>query len=83
MNKTILNAEVTQVDYSNEDNTVKITTLDGKEYIADHVIMTPSLGVLKEQHETLFNPPLSESKIRNIKVYFFLFLQKLKLITNK
>lgn len=67
LNKTILNAEVTQVDYSSEDNIVKVTTLDGKEYIADHVIMTPSLGVLKEQHETLFNPPLSESKIRNIK----------------
>lgn len=79
MNKTILNAEVTQVDYSSEDNTVKVTTLDGKEYIADHVIMTPSLGVLKEQHETLFNPPLSESKIRNIKVYFFSIFAKIKI----
>lgn len=79
MNKTILNAEVTQVDYSSEDNIVKVTTLDGKEYIADHVIMTPSLGVLKEQHETLFNPPLSESKIRNIKVYFFFTFAKIKI----
>lgn len=67
LNKTVLNAEVTKVDYSSDDNTVKITTLDGKEYIADHVIMTPSLGVLKAQHETLFNPSLSESKIKTIK----------------
>ncbi|CAL7938139.1 unnamed protein product [Xylocopa violacea] len=67
LNKTTLNAEVTKIDYSNEDGTVKVTTLDGKEYLADHVIMTPSLGVLKEQYETLFNPSLPESKIRNIK----------------
>ena len=70
LNKTILNAEVTNVDYSSEDNSVKVTTLDGKEYVADHVIMTPSLGVLKAQYETLFNPPLPESKIRTIKVRF-------------
>ncbi|CAK9807638.1 Spermine oxidase [Anthophora quadrimaculata] len=67
LNKTILNSEVTKVDYSSEDDTVKLTTHDGKEYVADHVIMTPSLGVLKAQHETLFNPALSESKVRNIK----------------
>ncbi|KOC63638.1 putative polyamine oxidase 5 [Habropoda laboriosa] len=67
LNKTILNTEVTKVDYSSEDNTVKISTLDGKEYVADHVIMTPSLGVLKTQYETLFNPPLPENKVRNIK----------------
>ncbi|XP_076302845.1 spermine oxidase-like [Lasioglossum baleicum] len=67
LNKTILNSEVTKVDYSNEDNTVKITTLNGSEYKADHVIMTPSLGVLKAQYETLFNPSLPERKIRNIK----------------
>ncbi|KAK1125075.1 hypothetical protein K0M31_006413 [Melipona bicolor] len=67
LNKTILNAEVTKVDYSSEDNSVKVTTLDGKEYIADHVIMTPSLGVLKAQYETLFNPPLPELKIKAIK----------------
>ncbi|XP_015439434.1 PREDICTED: spermine oxidase-like [Dufourea novaeangliae] len=67
LNKTILNAEVTNVDYSSEDGTVKLMTLDGKEYTADHVIMTPSLGVLKAQHETLFTPQLPESKINSIK----------------
>lgn len=73
LNNTILGAEVTKVDYSNEDGTVKLTTLDGKEHVADHVIMTPSLGVLKAEHETLFNPQLPESKVRNIKVRSFPF----------
>lgn len=68
MNKTILNAEVTKIDYSSEDGPVKLTTQDGKEYLADHVILTPSLGVLKAQYETMFNPQLPESKIKNIKV---------------
>lgn len=59
---------MTRVDYSSEDGVVKLITSGGKEYTADHVIMTPSLGVLKEQHETLFNPPLPASKVKNIKV---------------
>ncbi|XP_076240619.1 peroxisomal N(1)-acetyl-spermine/spermidine oxidase [Calliopsis andreniformis] len=67
LNKTILGVEVTKIDYSSEDGTVKLMTLDGKEYIADHVIVTVSLGVLKEQYETLFNPQLPGSKVRNIK----------------
>ncbi|XP_076651144.1 spermine oxidase [Halictus rubicundus] len=67
MNKTILNAEVTKVDYSSEDGTVKLTTDDGNEYTADHVIMTPSLGVLKADYETLFTPQLSDLKIKAIK----------------
>ncbi|XP_043265922.1 spermine oxidase-like [Colletes gigas] len=68
LNNTIVKAEVTKVDYSSENgSTVKLTTLDGNEYIADHVIMTPSLGVLKAQYETLFHPQLPESKIKNIK----------------
>ncbi|XP_076295199.1 uncharacterized protein LOC143216221 [Lasioglossum baleicum] len=69
MNKTILNAEVTKVDYSSEEGTVKVTTQDGKEYTADHVIMTPSLGVLKADYETLFTPQLSDSKIAAIKTH--------------
>ncbi|XP_017881006.1 uncharacterized protein LOC108625466 [Ceratina calcarata] len=40
LNKTMLNVEVTKVDYSNEDGTVKVITNDGKEHTADHVIMT-------------------------------------------
>ncbi|XP_078033315.1 uncharacterized protein LOC144468053 [Augochlora pura] len=71
MNKTILNAEVTKVDYSSEDGKIKLTTQDGKEYTADHVIMTPSLGVLKADHETLFTPQLPETKTKTIKALGF------------
>ncbi|XP_053975600.1 spermine oxidase-like [Hylaeus volcanicus] len=82
LNKTILKAEVTKVDYSNQDGIVKITTLDNKEYVADHVIMTPSLGVLKAQYETIFTPRLPESKIRNIKGLGFGNAEKIILAFN-
>uniref|UniRef100_A0A182NJL0 Amine oxidase domain-containing protein n=1 Tax=Anopheles dirus TaxID=7168 RepID=A0A182NJL0_9DIPT len=37
---------------------VVITTGDGSRYEADHVIVTVSLGVLKENYRTMFTPPL-------------------------
>lgn len=65
VNNTRLNAKVTNIDYTG--NSVKVHTSDGQEYLADHVIVTTSLGVLKKDHESLFNPPLPESKITSIK----------------
>jgi len=41
---------------------------DGTKYQADHVVSTVSLGVLKEVHTTLFQPPLSLEKINAIEV---------------
>ncbi|XP_061727427.1 LOW QUALITY PROTEIN: spermine oxidase-like [Cydia pomonella] len=35
---------------------------DGSSYVADNVIVTVSLGVLKDKHTTLFSPPLSKEK---------------------
>ncbi|KAK2585864.1 hypothetical protein KPH14_010458 [Odynerus spinipes] len=67
VNNTILNTEVINIDYTADNGSIKIRTLDAQEYLADHVIMTTSLGVLKENYESLFNPPLSESKITTIK----------------
>ncbi|KAI4485605.1 hypothetical protein M0802_012667 [Mischocyttarus mexicanus] len=64
MNKTLLNSEVINIDYTGNDS-IKIRT-NTNEYLADHVIMTPSLGVLKADYQTLFTPPLPESKITNI-----------------
>ncbi|XP_012285635.1 spermine oxidase [Orussus abietinus] len=64
LNNTILNAEVTKIDYSND--IVSITTNRGDVYSADYVIVTPSLGVLKEQHQTLFEPPLPDWKVNAI-----------------
>ncbi|XP_017863457.1 PREDICTED: spermine oxidase-like [Drosophila arizonae] len=39
---------------------------DGEVLTADHVICTVSLGVLKEQHQKLFVPPLPAAKVRAI-----------------
>ncbi|XP_043269282.1 spermine oxidase-like [Venturia canescens] len=66
-NKTVLNAEVTKINYNDPDGAVRVVTKNGDEYVADHVIVTPSLGVLKADHEKLFNPPLPETKVNAIK----------------
>lgn len=39
---------------------------DGTEYAADYVIFTPSLGVLKDRHGTLFTPQLPPWKVQAI-----------------
>ncbi|XP_043266526.1 uncharacterized protein [Venturia canescens] len=65
--KTIINTEVTKINYNNPDGAIRVVTKNGDEYVADHVIFTPSLGVLKADHEKLFNPPLPESKVDAIK----------------
>ncbi|XP_024943556.1 peroxisomal N(1)-acetyl-spermine/spermidine oxidase isoform X2 [Cephus cinctus] len=64
--KVVFNKEVSRIDYSNP-NRIVLTTTDGCEYIASHVIFTASLGVLKDQHKTIFKPSLSEIKQRTIK----------------
>lgn len=48
---------------------VRVECTDGRTFIADHVIVTVSLGVLKERYEELFESiPLPEEKVRAIKV---------------
>ncbi|KAF7382464.1 hypothetical protein HZH68_015383 [Vespula germanica] len=66
LNNTLLNSEVINIDYTKNNDSIKIRTLNSQEYLADHVIVTPSLGVLKANYQSLFNPPLSESKITTI-----------------
>ncbi|XP_043470350.1 protein anon-37Cs-like [Leptopilina heterotoma] len=67
MNNTILNAEVVSIDYSDSNGKVKVKTVNGDTHSADHVIFTCSLGVLKDRHNSLFQPPLSEEKQKTIK----------------
>ena len=45
---------------------VTVTTTDGKEYTADHVIVTVPLGYLKEHVNELFEPPLPVNKLDTI-----------------
>jgi spermine oxidase len=44
----------------------KVTLDNGQKFEADHVIFTPSLGVLKENYKTLFTPALPPWKSRAI-----------------
>jgi spermine oxidase len=44
---------------------------------ADHVIFTPSLGVLKKNHQTLFDPPLPPWKVKAIDLSGFGTLEKI------
>ncbi|XP_067215950.1 uncharacterized protein [Linepithema humile] len=52
---------VTTIDYSSGENVI-VTTRDGSQYSASHVIFTGSLGVLKEKHSAMFVPPLPQKK---------------------
>lgn len=70
-NSTVLNAEVSKINYDVYRGGVRITTATGDEFFADHVIFTASLGVLKADYETLFYPPLPAAKINAIKVQTF------------
>ncbi|KAK5638678.1 hypothetical protein RI129_012973 [Pyrocoelia pectoralis] len=58
--KIILNKEVTDIIWDQDEAVVKCQ--DGSRYTADHVIVTVSLGVLKEKHQSLFYPPLPNNK---------------------
>lgn len=61
-------SRVIKINYNKGYNTVKVSTADGEEYLGDHVIFTPSLGVLKANYQRLFSPPLPEKKVEAIKV---------------
>ncbi|XP_067949636.1 uncharacterized protein [Watersipora subatra] len=60
--KVKLETEVTMIDYSSDDAVVRLTTNSGEIFTADHVIITPALSYLKQNHQKLFHPPLPASK---------------------
>lgn len=55
---------MSNVDWSTQP--IRVTCADGSVFFADHVIFTPSVGVLKHDHQTLFSPALPEEKKRAI-----------------
>lgn len=63
------NTIVTNIEWHREPSNgeVKITCADGKIYVANHVISTVSLGVLKEQYLSLFTPSLPQKKVSAIR----------------
>ena len=72
MNKIYRNFEVAKIKWSNlhEDHKDKVIVKckDGGIYIADYVLVTVSLGVLKGRHASMFKPALPQSKVNAIEV---------------
>ncbi|XP_071106056.1 spermine oxidase-like [Haliotis cracherodii] len=62
------NTEVTNIRLNTSGLTpnVEVTCRNGSRVVADHVIVTCSLGFLKRQHHTLFSPPLPRHKVHAI-----------------
>lgn len=61
-----LNKRIGQINWEGAGE-LRLRCWNGELLNADHVICTVSLGVLKEQHESLFVPPLPAEKLRAIK----------------
>ncbi|XP_044746652.1 spermine oxidase-like [Coccinella septempunctata] len=49
-----------------KETSVEVTCKDGSVYTSDHVVFTPSLGVLKNRHKDIFQPELSPEKVNAI-----------------
>ncbi|KAL0808802.1 hypothetical protein ABMA28_012480 [Loxostege sticticalis] len=59
-----LKTEVSQIVWPQDPEAkVVVKCKDGAEYTADNVIVTVSVGVLKERHTALFSPPLPQNKV--------------------
>nr|XP_027238152.1 peroxisomal N(1)-acetyl-spermine/spermidine oxidase-like [Penaeus vannamei] len=65
-----LNSPVSRILWNESDDEVEVMTCDEGEvsYITSVVLVTVSLGVLKEQHERLFWPVLPEPFARNLQL---------------
>ena len=71
----MLNKTVTNIQWN--QNKPMVTCIDGSSYTADHIVFTPSLGVLKARHQSLFTPQLPSDKIRAIENVAFGTLEKM------
>lgn len=60
------NARVEHIEWQSPTGDIRIRLWNGELILADHVICTVSLGVLKEIHQKLFIPPLPLVKCRAI-----------------
>ncbi|OWR47430.1 hypothetical protein KGM_206203 [Danaus plexippus plexippus] len=62
-----LNKEVKLIKWPRDSSgDVEVTCADGSVFTADNVIVTVSLGVLKERHQALFSPALPDEKVTAI-----------------
>ncbi|CAG9577541.1 unnamed protein product [Danaus chrysippus] len=64
-----LNKEVTLIKWPKDSSgDVEVKCMDGSEYKADNVIVTVSIGVLKDRKTLMFQPELPPEKIKAINV---------------
>ncbi|XP_028038356.1 probable polyamine oxidase 5 isoform X2 [Bombyx mandarina] len=62
-----LNKEVVLIEWPTDpEQLVTVSCKDGTKYTANNVIVTVSLGVLKERHSALFTPTLPQTKVTAI-----------------
>lgn len=82
-NKTVFEKEVKKIKWDIVDgqnkNKVVVECSDGSVYAAQHVIVTVSLGVLKERADLMFEPALPEEKLNTIKGLSFGTVDKILL----
>ena len=68
INKVQLNRPVKKIDYTSTQK-VSVIDINDNKLDADYVVCTIPLGVLKQPgNNSLFNPPLSETKINSFKM---------------
>lgn len=60
--KITYNKVVEKIMWSEDLNKIQVICTDKSTYDADHVVFTPSVGVLKEKADTMFVPPLPPRK---------------------
>ncbi|KAI4468259.1 flavin monoamine oxidase [Holotrichia oblita] len=81
--KIIFNKQVQKIVWDSKDDNVIVKCLDGSWYHGDHVIFTPSLGVLKEKHGQLFEPQLPLQKQNAIEKLGIGAVMKIMLLFDK
>ncbi|XP_017867253.1 PREDICTED: spermine oxidase-like [Drosophila arizonae] len=64
--RVLFNRAVKKILWNRNDSRVELQLSNGECCLADHVIVTVSLGVLKEQHLQMFDPQLPVAKQRAI-----------------
>jgi len=72
LDRVKLNCRVKKIRSENEERRHFVVETDTEEsFLCDYVILTVSLGVLKLEAESLFDPPLPRSKLNVIEIFGF------------
>nr|CAD7264964.1 unnamed protein product [Timema shepardi] len=75
-----LSKQMSGADSQLDVHPVSVTCCDGSRFVARHVIVTCSLGYLKENHRTMFRPNLPTTMVRAIEDMGFDTINKIFLV---